>query len=99
MLGEDAISRPAEQLFQALDERLVRRTGLRGASTDQHHRPATVQGGGDLLDKPGFSRPWLAANEDQLTCAGAHDDGDRIIRKLRRRLGDGNYDFVHMISG
>jgi hypothetical protein len=30
---------------------------------------------------------------------GPHDDGERIIRKLRRGLGDGNYDFVHMISG
>jgi hypothetical protein len=28
-----------------------------------------------------------------------HDDGERIIRKLHRGLGDGNYDFVHMISG
>ena len=27
------------------------------------------------------------------------DDGERIIRKLRRGLGEGNYDFVHMISG
>ena len=31
--------------------------------------------------------------------SGPHDDGERIIRKLRRRLGDGNYGFVHMISG
>jgi hypothetical protein len=31
--------------------------------------------------------------------SGPHDDGERIIRKLRRSLGDGNYDFVHMISG
>jgi hypothetical protein len=31
--------------------------------------------------------------------SGPHDDGERIIRKLRRGLGDGNYDFVHMISG
>ena len=31
--------------------------------------------------------------------SGPHDDGERIIRKLRRALGDGNYDFVHMISG
>ena len=28
-----------------------------------------------------------------------HDDGEKIIRKLRRRLGDGNYDFVHVTSG
>jgi len=27
---------------------------------------------------------------------GPHDDGKRIIRKLHRGLGDGNYDFVHM---
>ena len=31
--------------------------------------------------------------------SGPDDDGERIIRKLRRRLGDGNYDFVHTISG
>ena len=31
--------------------------------------------------------------------SGPYDDGERIIRKLRRGLGDGNYDFVHMISG
>ncbi len=30
---------------------------------------------------------------------GPHDDGEKIIRKLRRRLGDGNYDFVHVTSG
>jgi hypothetical protein len=24
--------------------------------------------------------------------SGSYDDGERIIRKLRRRLGDGNYD-------
>jgi hypothetical protein len=29
---------------------------------------------------------------------GPHDDGEKIIRKLRR-LGDGNYDFVHVTSG
>ena len=29
--------------------------------------------------------------------SGPHDDGEKIIRKLRRRLGDGNYDFMHMI--
>jgi hypothetical protein len=29
----------------------------------------------------------------------ARDPARRIIRKLRRGLGDGNYDFVHMISG
>jgi hypothetical protein len=28
-----------------------------------------------------------------------NDDEERIIRKLRRGLGDGNYDFVQMISG
>ena len=31
--------------------------------------------------------------------SGPHDDGERIIRMLRRRLGDGNYDFVHGIPG
>jgi hypothetical protein len=31
--------------------------------------------------------------------SGPYDDGQRIIRKLRRGRGDGNYDFVHMISG
>jgi hypothetical protein len=31
--------------------------------------------------------------------SGPHDDADKIIRKLHRDLGDGNYDFVHMISG
>jgi hypothetical protein len=31
--------------------------------------------------------------------SGPHDDGEKVIRKLRRGLGDGNYDFVHMISG
>jgi len=31
--------------------------------------------------------------------SGPYDDGERIIRKLRRGLGDENYDFVHMISG
>jgi len=31
--------------------------------------------------------------------SGPHDDGERIIGKLRRSLGDGNYDFMHMISG
>lgn len=30
---------------------------------------------------------------------GPHDDGEKIIRKLRRRLGDGNYDFVRVTSG
>jgi hypothetical protein len=31
--------------------------------------------------------------------SGPHDDGEKIIRKLRRRLGDGNDDFVHVIPG
>ena len=31
--------------------------------------------------------------------SGPHDDADKIIRKLHRDLGGGNYDFVHMISG
>ncbi len=31
--------------------------------------------------------------------SGPYDDGERILRKLRRSLGDGNYDFVHEISG
>jgi len=31
--------------------------------------------------------------------SGPYDDGDRIIGKLRRGLGDGNYDFVHGIPG
>jgi hypothetical protein len=30
--------------------------------------------------------------------SGPDDDGERIIRKLRRGLGEGNYDFVQMIS-
>jgi hypothetical protein len=29
--------------------------------------------------------------------SGPYDDGERIIRKLHRGLGDGNYDSVHMI--
>src|SRR6266851_209752 len=88
MLGEDALSGPAEQLFQALDERLVGRAGLRGAGTDQHYRSPAVQGGGDLLDEPGFTRPWFAADEDQLTCAGA-DDGPALLGHCRlRRAAD-----------
>jgi hypothetical protein len=31
--------------------------------------------------------------------SGPYDDGERIIRKLHRDLGDGNYDSVRMISG
>ena len=31
--------------------------------------------------------------------SGPDDDGERIIGKLRRGLGDGNYDVVHMIPG
>ena len=31
--------------------------------------------------------------------SGPNDDGEKTIRKLRRGLGDGNYDFVHAISG
>jgi hypothetical protein len=31
--------------------------------------------------------------------SGPHDDADKIIRKLHRDLGNGNYDFVQMISG
>jgi hypothetical protein len=31
--------------------------------------------------------------------SGPHDDGEKIIRTLRRGLGDGNYDFVHVIPG
>jgi hypothetical protein len=31
--------------------------------------------------------------------SGPYDDGQGIIRKLCRGRGDGNYDFVHMISG
>jgi hypothetical protein len=31
--------------------------------------------------------------------SGPNDDGQRILRKLRRGRGDGNYDFVHGISG
>jgi len=34
-----------------------------------------------------------------MCISGPYDDGQRIIRKLRRGRGDGNYDFVHMISG
>jgi hypothetical protein len=28
-----------------------------------------------------------------------YDDGEKVIRKLHRRLGDGNFDFMHVISG
>jgi len=31
--------------------------------------------------------------------SGPHDDGERIIRKLHRKLGDANYDFVHVLPG
>jgi hypothetical protein len=31
--------------------------------------------------------------------SGPYDDGEKIIRKLHRSLGDGNYDFVHAIPG
>jgi hypothetical protein len=31
--------------------------------------------------------------------SGPYDDGEEIIRTLHRSLGDGNYDFAHMISG
>ena len=31
--------------------------------------------------------------------SGPNDDGEKILRKLRRGRGDGNYDFVRMISG
>jgi hypothetical protein len=34
-----------------------------------------------------------------MCISGPDDDGERIIRKLRRGLGDGKYDLVHMISG
>lgn len=29
--------------------------------------------------------------------SGPHDGGEKIIRKLRRELGDANYDFVHVL--
>ena len=31
--------------------------------------------------------------------SGPSDDGERITRQLHRRLGEGNYNFMHMISG
>jgi hypothetical protein len=31
--------------------------------------------------------------------SGPHDDGEKIIRTLRRSMGDGNYDLVHGIPG
>jgi hypothetical protein len=34
-----------------------------------------------------------------MCISGPDNDGERIIRKLRRGLGDGNYDSVHMTSG
>jgi hypothetical protein len=34
-----------------------------------------------------------------MCISGPYDDGEKIIRTLHRSLGDGNYDFAHMISG
>jgi hypothetical protein len=53
----------------------------------------------------GYLRAWdgkceLTFGRDgkPMYISGPYDDGDRIIRKLHRGLGDGNYDLVHPIS-
>lgn len=49
---------------------------------------------------PASSRALTLGRDGKpMYISGPHDDGEKIIRKLRRHLGDGNYDFVHMIPG
>lgn len=54
----------------------------------------------------GYLGPWdgkceLTFGRDgkPMYISGPYDDADKIIRKLRRKLGDGNYDFMHMTPG
>ena len=70
------------------DHRPLRQPGKRHALPDRcpSHQQRT-------------SLPRPAPLRKPTYISGPHDDGERIIRKLRRGLGDGNYDFVHMISG
>ena len=52
-----------------------------------------------MLDqRDGECEPTFGRDGKPMYISGPYDDGERIIRKLRRGLGDGNYDFVHMIS-
>jgi len=60
----------------------------------------------DFARAAGYLGTWVGECEltfgrdgKPMYISGPHDDGERIIRMLRRRLGDGNYDFVHGIPG
>ena len=60
----------------------------------------------DFARAAGYLGTWVGECEltfgrdgKPMYISGPHDDGEKIIRKLRRSLGDGNYDFVHMITG
>src|SRR5262249_60493768 len=69
---------PARGVSRAPAEWLVGGPGLGSGGPDDRAAPAAGGGRGVLLDKPGFTRPGLAANEDQLTCAGA-DGGPALL--------------------
>ena len=53
----------------------------------------------------GYLGPWdgeceltFGLDGKPMYISRPHDDGEAIIRTLHRDLGDGNYDFMHMVS-
>jgi hypothetical protein len=59
----------------------------------------------DFERAAGYLGPWdghcdLTFGHDgkPMYISGPYDDGEKIIRKLQRRLGEGNYHFTHAIS-
>jgi hypothetical protein len=78
----------------------------RGVLLPDGHLVPGAEGRGRAAVDAGYLGAWdgeceLTFGRDgkPMYISGPDDDGERTIRKLHRGLGDGNYDFVHMISG
>jgi hypothetical protein len=59
----------------------------------------------DFERAAGYLGPWdgdcdltFGLDGNPMYISGPYDDGEKVIRKLHRRLGEGNYHFTHAIS-
>ena len=99
-----------QQIFSAWDERAVQvplelgRQIVYGAIG--YARELGFEPHADFGRAAGYLGAWdgecdLTFGRDgkPMYISGPYDDGESIIRKLHRSLGDGNHDFVHMTSG
>jgi hypothetical protein len=99
-----------QQIFSAWDEPAMQvplelgRQIVHGAIS--YARELGVRATRGLRPAAGYLDAWdgqceltFGLDGKPMYISGPHDDAEKIIRKLRRRVGDGNYDFAHMIPG